>query len=136
MTAARDSRIPRTIPFLLAICLCSLPAYGKYSRGNGTADHLILLGETPEDHDKHFILAADLDLNPNLPRRKVFHKAVIAPTPFWPRGTPFAGVSDGNNHTISHLTISGDTYLGLFGENNVVAYTFSCCPRGRKGNAE
>ncbi|MHC4355475.1 MAG: hypothetical protein ACYS0H_22475 [Planctomycetota bacterium] len=38
--------------------------------------------------------------------------------------TPFTGVFDGNNHTISHLTISGDSYLGLFGENNVVVYTF------------
>jgi hypothetical protein len=50
--------------------------------------------------------------------------------------TPFTGVFDGNNHTISHLTISGDSYLGLFGEDNAVVYTFSCCPRGRKGGVE
>ena len=31
-------------------------------------------------------------------------------------GTSFTGVFDGNAHTISHLTITGSTYLGLFGQ--------------------
>ena len=44
-----------------------------------TAADLIALGETPDDYDKHFILTADIDLDPNLPGRKVFDKAVIAP---------------------------------------------------------
>ncbi|MBN2128801.1 MAG: hypothetical protein JW741_04865 [Sedimentisphaerales bacterium] len=48
----------------------------KYSGGSGTADDpyqiataadLIALGETPEDYDKHFILTADIDLDPNRP---------------------------------------------------------------------
>ena len=43
-----------------------------------TAADLIALGETPADYDKHFILTADIDLDPNLPGRKVFDKAVIA----------------------------------------------------------
>ena len=102
----------------------------KYSGGTGepndpyqiaTAEDLILLGETPEDYDKNFILTADIDLDPNLPGRKVFDKAVIAPhryvDGFWlPQGTPFTGIFNGNEHTISHLTITGVSYLGLFGK--------------------
>jgi len=104
-------------------------AQRKYSGGSGTADDpyqiataadLIALGETPEDYDKHFILTADIDLDPNLPGRRVFDKAVIAPDSDphdWRfQGTPFKGVFDGNAHTISHLTIIGGSYLGLFGQ--------------------
>jgi hypothetical protein len=95
-------------------------SWEKYSGGTGepndpyqiaTAADLIALGETPEDYDKHFILTADIDLDPNLPGRKVFDKAVIAPS--WE--TPFGGVFDGNGHTISHLTVTGKGSLGLFG---------------------
>ena len=93
------------------------PTPAKYSGGRGvpdnpyqiaTAEDLMRLGESPEDYDKHFILIADIDLDPNLPGRKVFDKAVIA---------SFTGVFDGKSHTISHLTIAGGylDYLGLFG---------------------
>ncbi|HPC93862.1 MAG TPA: GLUG motif-containing protein [Sedimentisphaerales bacterium] len=105
----------------------------KYSGGTGepndpyqiaTAADLIALGETPEDYDKHFLLTADIDLDPNLPGGKIFDKAIIASdmndvagesgNPF--DGTPFTGVFDGNDHTISRLTITGGSYLGLFGQ--------------------
>ena len=107
----------------------------KYGGGTGepndpyqiaTAEDLMLLGETPEDYDKHFILTADIDLDPNLPGRKIFDKAVIAPDTdpcdldLWVGGGPlftgicFNGVFDGNGHTISHLTITGESFLGLF----------------------
>jgi len=100
----------------------------KYAGGTGepndpyqiaTAADLIALGETPDDYDKHFILTADIDLDPNLPGGKVFDKAVIAPDANdanWEfDGTPFTGVFDGNDHTISRLTIQRGAYLGLFG---------------------
>ena len=101
----------------------------KYSGGSGTSDDpyqiataadLIALGETPEDYDKHFILTADIDLDPNLPGRKVFDGAVIA-TPHVNDATywfedPFTGVFNGNGHTIFHLTIIGGSYMGLFGQ--------------------
>ena len=110
-------------------------ATAKYSGGTGepndpyqiaTAADLIALGETPEDYDKHFILTADIDIDPNLPGRRVFDKAVIAPDMDpcdldW-RGGPlftgavFTGVLDGQGHTISHLTVNGGNYLGLFGQ--------------------
>ena len=119
----------RILLLTLTTCLLALPAYAKYSGGTGepndpyqiaTAADLIALGETPADYDKHFILTADIDLDPNLPGRKVFDKAVIAPPlsvnefgDFW--GTPFTGVFDGNGHVISHLCVQGASYLGLFG---------------------
>jgi hypothetical protein len=114
----------------LITCLFVLPAHAKYSGGTGepndpyqiaTAADLIALGEDPNDHDKHFILTADIDLDPNLPGRKVFDKAVIAPdidpNNEWYSfdGTAFTGTFEGNGHTIVHLTIMGRDYLGLFG---------------------
>jgi len=119
----------RTLLLTLTTCLLVLPVQAKYSGGTGepndpyqiaTAAHLIALGETPADYDKHFILTANIDLDPNLPGRKVFDKAVIAPDvndATWRfDGTRFTGVFDGNGHTISHLTMVGKDYLGLFGE--------------------
>jgi len=102
----------------------------KYAGGSGTANDpyqiataadLIALGETPKDYDKHFILTADIDLDPNLPGGRVFDRAVIGAV--WiarsrggrTGGTPFTGIFDGNGHTISHLTIKGWDNLGLFG---------------------
>ncbi|MBN1509800.1 MAG: SUMF1/EgtB/PvdO family nonheme iron enzyme [Sedimentisphaerales bacterium] len=94
----------RGVLVTLTVCLFALPANARYSGGTGepndpyqiaTAADLIALGETPEDYDKHFILTADIDLDPKLPGGRVFDKAVI--------GT-FTGVFDGNGHTISHFT--------------------------------
>jgi hypothetical protein len=129
MMKSRNSGILRTISCLITICSFSFPIYAKYSGGTGepndpyqivTADDLMLLGGSATDYGKHFILTADIDLDPNLPGRKVFDNAVIAPhrgpinRDF--QGTPFSGLFDGNDHTILHLTIIGDKYLGLFGE--------------------
>jgi hypothetical protein len=101
----------------------------KYAGGTGepndpyqiaTAADLIALGKTPEDYDKNFILTTDIDLDPNLPGRKIFDRAVIAPDTndviTWFEGTAFGGVFDGNGHTILHLTIIGSSWLGLFGQ--------------------
>ncbi|MFZ2146341.1 MAG: GLUG motif-containing protein, partial [Sedimentisphaerales bacterium] len=128
MATSRKSQILLIITVLITICSFSFPVYAKYSGGTGepndpyqiaSADDLLLLGESPEDYDKHFILTADIDLAPNLPGRKVFDRAVIAPdvneTNEYFDGTPFTGVFDGNGHTISNLTIEGGWYLGLFG---------------------
>ena len=116
-----------TIGFVVSLAILST-AGAQYSGGSGTADDpyriataadLIALGETPGDYDKHFILTADIDLDPNLPGRKVFDRAVIGPdmddTRSGFQGNAFVGVFDGNGHTISYLTIAGDHCLGLFG---------------------
>jgi hypothetical protein len=100
-----------------------VPAQAQYSGGSGTADEpyqiataedLILLGETPNDYDKHFKLTADIDLS-----RYTYDRAVIAPDMNDAKsgfdGTPFTGVFEGNDHVIWRLTIVGEGYLGLFG---------------------
>jgi hypothetical protein len=131
MNTANHSQIIRTILFIIIIFSLSFPANAQYSGGTGepndpyqiaTAEDLMLLGETPEHYDKHFILTADIDLDPNLPGRKVFDKAVIAPdtdtgtSESEYEGIPFTGVFDGNDRTISNMTITGESYLGLFGQ--------------------
>jgi len=70
-----------------------------------TGDELNLIGLFPCDWDKHFKLMADVDLS-----GYSYDGALIA------RQTAFTGVFNGNGHTISHLTITGMSYLGLFGE--------------------
>lgn len=84
----------------------------------GTVEDLILLGESPEDYDKDFILTSDIDLHPNQPSG-VFDRAIIAPdiddTTSGFQGIPFTGSFEGNGHFISNLTIQGQSYLGLFG---------------------
>ena len=94
-----------------------------YSGGSGTDDDpyqianvgdLLALAADTDNYDKSFILTGDIDLDPNLPGRRVFASAVIAPgfTPY-----TFAGVFDGNDHRIINLTINGsdNSFFGLFG---------------------
>ena len=129
MAGVQKRKIQRAIYLLLVILyFYSMPAQAQYGGGTGEpndpyqiarAEDLMMLGDSPEDYDKHFILTVDIDLDPNLPGRKVFRKAVIAPdnnpSNGGFRGTYFAGVFDGNGQTISHLTIVGKSYLGMFG---------------------
>ena len=125
---AIPGRFRRYVTAIVLLLTIVSAAQAKYSGGTGqpedpyeiaTADDLILLGDSPEDYDKHFILTADVDLDPNLPGRKVFRKAVIAgdmaPDSWRYKGTPFTGVFDGNTHKISHLRVTRGDYLGLFG---------------------
>jgi len=105
------------LPIFISICLFALPAEAKYSGGTGepddpyqiaTAEDLMLLGDSREDYDEHFILTADIDLDPNLHGRKVFDENVIG---------YFKGIFDGNSHSILHLTMNGNSSgLGLFGQ--------------------
>ena len=127
ITPSRSQTYGATVVFFLLVIVST--ACAKYSGGTGepndpyqitTAADLIALGETPNDYNKHFILTADIDLDPNLPGRKVFDKAVIAPDPNQTNGyfdgIPFGGVFDGDGHKVSHLTVKGASYLGLFGQ--------------------
>jgi hypothetical protein len=69
-----------------------------------TAEQLIFIGgKAPILWDKRFVLAADLDLDPALPGRRVFKQAVIP---------AFRGAFDGQGHVIFHLTMEGDPSLG------------------------
>ena len=128
MSRVQNKKVWRAILIsLVVLYLIVFPAQAKYSGGSGTADDpyqiataddVMLLGETSEDYDKYFTLTADIDLDPNLPGRKVFERAVIAPDvegKQYFQGTAFTGTFDGNGKRISRLTIDGGSYLGLFG---------------------
>jgi len=91
-----------------------------YSAGRGTADdpyqiatlqNLTDLGQSPQDYGKSFILTADVNM-----AGPALTDALIAP---WTSlaSAAFAGTFDGNDHTISNLTIvaAGKNGVGLFG---------------------
>ncbi len=87
----------------------------EWLEGQGTAENpyridtstqLLRLGRASILCERHVVLCADIDLDPKLTDGQVLSRAVI-PT--------FAGVFDGNDHTILHLTIKGGSHLGLFG---------------------
>ena len=61
--AAKTSQIMRVTLLAITICLLSFPAQAKYGGGTGepndpyhiaTAEDLMLLGDSPEDYNKHF----------------------------------------------------------------------------------
>ncbi len=128
--AGQQSHTFRTITLLVAINLLSIPVYAKYSGGTGepndpyqiaTAADLIAFGGEPNDYNKHFIMTADIDLDPDLPGGRVFGDALIAPDNSGGvgghSGAPFRGVFDGRGHTIANLHIMGKYGYdaGLFG---------------------
>ena len=98
--------------------------HSKYGGGTGepntpfliyTAEHLNDIGAEPNDWDKYFKLMANIDLF-----GYSYDRAPIAPdtndieTGF--QGTSFTGAFDGNGHNVSQLSITGASYLGLFGQ--------------------
>jgi len=92
-------------------------------------DLMALAGDV-NDYNKCFILAADIDLDPNLPGNQIFTAAVIAPDNIRGRnhlfqGTSFTGYFNGNNFRILNLTIDTNSlsrdYLGLFGRTDANA---------------
>jgi hypothetical protein len=77
---------------------------GKYGGGSGveadpylvfTAEQFDAVGAEPNDWDKHFVLMADIDLS-GYPGRELHLVGTDATS-------PFSGVFDGNEHTISGL---------------------------------
>ena len=74
------------------------------------------IGSDPNLLDKHFLLLNDIDLDPNLPGRKVLAHAVIAAGLEESENLQeiaFAGSFDGKGHKIRNLTIDGNTALDL-----------------------
>jgi len=124
MKGVIKSKIQLTIPLLIAVCLLRSSAQAKYSGGTGEpndpyqiaiAEDLMLLGESPEDYDKHFKLLADIDLSGytgeefNIIGERYYESGWVE--------RPFTGVFDGNGHTVSNFsyTSTDRDYAGLFG---------------------
>jgi hypothetical protein len=97
-----------------------------------TAAQLMAIDDDPNLLDKCYILVDDIDLDPNLPGRRVFTWAVIAPdkTPYTRFDSlEFNGRFDGNGHVVHNLTIVSDSFpwgafLGLFGRIEAQAEIF------------
>ena len=115
-------RVGFCVVFLVGIPLSS--AVWAYSGGSGTpmdpfkiahADDLMLLGATPSDYHRHFVLVSDIDLDPNRPGGRVFEQALIAPIRNINLDPRFSGNFDGNGHVLRNIVFAGDRYLGLFG---------------------
>ena len=75
------------------------------------AEQLISIGSDPNLLSRHFVLVADVDLDPNLPEGKSYGKAVIAPS----SQSPFSGSLDGAGYAIHNLTINAISRAALFG---------------------
>lgn len=109
--------------FVLLTAFMAGPTWA-YSGGTGTlqvpyviatAEELIQLGQTPQDYDRHFLLARDIDLS-----GYTFEQAVIAPessrgSSAVHDGRGFSGTLNGNGHVIRNLHVSGTQNLGLIG---------------------
>lgn len=104
-TASAQRGQPIPIPILIS----------RYSGGTGepnnpfqiaTAADLILLGETRGDHDKDFILTADIDLGSERLHTGADENAVIP---------MFLGSFDGKGFRIENLRLASGSYSGLFG---------------------
>ena len=112
---------------VIVIATISNVLAGTYNGGAGTemypyhiadANDIEELRVTSDDWNLHFIMTADIDLSGT-----VYPDAVIAPDTNSSsdhfQGIPFTGVFDGNDHTISNLTINSTgsfDYLGFFGK--------------------
>ena len=104
---------------VFGVVLGSAPLWAEYEGGTGTPDdpyqiataaQLISIGGDLDALDKHFVLIADIDLDPGLPGGRVFQGAVLD----WPVQTgtsvtriPFSGVFDGSGHIIRNMVIDG-----------------------------
>jgi len=108
---------------VLALLLWITSAGAEFAGGTGepndpyriaTAEQLISIGVDPNLMDKHFVLLNDIDLDPNLPGRRVFDRAVIGEE--GRIDTEFRGGFSGGGHVIRNLVIvsQGSSPVGLF----------------------
>lgn len=129
---------------ILSMSLAGVAPAQPFAGGTGTPDdpfeiasagQLISIGSNPNYLDKHFILMADIDLNPQDPGNKIFDEPIIAgyqcleylssgeceSTHFDHRqnygDVSFSGTFDGNGHIIRNLVIrcENKVCVGLFG---------------------
>jgi hypothetical protein len=118
-----------TCILVVAMALFARSSVAEFAGGTGepndpyqiaTAGLLIAIGSDPNMLNKHFVLVADIDLDPNLPAGKVFSYPLIGSTADWDHSVPrpsFTGRLDGRDHRIANLVFRGGvSSLGLVGE--------------------
>jgi hypothetical protein len=110
----RDPRGSGICLIMVVLALCTVARAIEFAGGTGepndpyqiaTAEQLIAIGSDPNLLNKHFVLVADMDLDPNLPGRRVFDQPVIGTDT-----TDFSGSFDGRGKTIANLHIVGQRY--------------------------
>jgi hypothetical protein len=116
-----------SLTFIVSILsLCAMASAVEFAGGTGepndpyqiaTAEQLVSIGSDPNLLDKHFVLIADIDLDPKLPSGRTFEQAVIAPVAYWASSqtAAFTGCLNGQGHTIGHLAVSAYC-AGLIGQ--------------------
>ena len=125
MHQSRNATILRMIFVVAVLSVFAQPSQAKYSGGTGepndpyqiaTAQDLMALGNEPNDYGRHFVLTADIDLDPNLPGRSVLDSPVVARIDSNAPIVPFSGTFCGNGHSIHGVHIdSADSCVALFG---------------------
>jgi len=123
----------RTVLIFMTLFTTRLSAAPKYGGGQGRANnpykietvaHLIELRQNPGDWGSHFLLTADLDLDPNLPGGTIYQTAFLAFDTYNLNngefdGSHFVGYIDGASHVIRNLVIdangTGNDFLGFIG---------------------
>jgi hypothetical protein len=128
MATGSNSRVLRTIPLLIAVCLVSMPTQAKYGGGSGTADdpyrittaeQMNTIGAEPNDWGMHFKLMADIDLSgyDGKDGRPVFNIIGMGyyNIPGLPK--PFTGVFDGNGHNLHNYRGSNVLFRYVVGSN-------------------
>lgn len=113
MTTSLRPRCPLAVFVILILWLGATTCAYEFSGGSGTSDDpyqiadvndLAAIGSLPALLKKHYVLVADLDLDPNLPGMPTFDETVITVDTI--AGDVFQGVLDGCNHTIRNLHVS------------------------------
>ncbi|NME70962.1 hypothetical protein [Flammeovirga aprica] len=115
-------QILTTTYFLLLFHMSFSLAQTAPSLGSGTTadpyqisdyEHLLFIGQNESYWKDHYVLTADIDASPSATPAKAY-------TPIGRDGSSFKGSLNGNNFTISNLTISLPTtdYVGMFGNIN------------------
>ncbi|MHC4517687.1 MAG: GLUG motif-containing protein, partial [Planctomycetota bacterium] len=120
---------------IVVAALCTTAWAVEFAGGTGyrndpyqiaTAQQLMALGEDPNLYNRHFVLIADIDLDPSLPGRRVFQKPILTWT--FPRRrsggpTGFAGTLDGHGHVIRNgvlFDLTDSSHSGFVGKVGLV----------------
>ena len=127
----REKFLKKGMIVITCLALQSLASSVEFAGGTGdpsdpyqiaTAEQLVAVGSDPNLLDRHFVLVADIDMDPDLPSGRVFTNALAGQDEgdgvSGHSGASFTGVLDGGGHAIANLHIEGvhGFDAGLFGK--------------------
>ena len=119
-----------TLAVIVVLGYCTTVWAVEFAGGTGepndpyqiaTAEQLVAISSDSALYDRHFVLTADIDLDPNLPGGKVFDGPVMQWHPTSRasgHSSVFYGSFSGNGHVIRNLVLRTTYYPGFFGQIN------------------